>query len=208
LHIYNNIIYEEGGSHTNGRGAIRVYNSQGHPLQNVSIYNNIIYKPNYRYIFLSGGGTPWGNVNLDHNIYYPACEQGSPALYSGPSIVRDENSVYADPYFISENPQEREDFRLRASSPAIDAGVLIPGIHCPTAGANPGQDCVEWYGSAPDIGPYEYIPGKWRSTTAINPIIFIIFKNYKCFDRGRLRVGLCLARMRREIIQFYLRLLY
>jgi hypothetical protein len=115
LHIYNNIIYEEGGSHTNGRGAIRVYNSQGHPLQNVSIYNNIIYKPNYRYIFLSGGGTPWGNVNLDHNIYYPA-EQGSPALYSGPSIVRDENSVYADPYFISENPQEREDFRLRASS--------------------------------------------------------------------------------------------
>ena len=46
---------------------------------------------------------------------------------------------------------------LAQGSDLIDSGVVIPGYHCSTAGAHPGEDCVEWYGSAPDLGPFEYI---------------------------------------------------
>jgi hypothetical protein len=54
--------------------------------------------------------------------------------------------------------QVREKFMLRNDSKAIDKGIVIPGYHCPTSGAHPGENCHEWYGSAPDIGAYEYRP--------------------------------------------------
>jgi hypothetical protein len=44
---------------------------------------------------------------------------------------------------------------LAQGSDLIDAGVYISGYNCATAGAHPGQDCVVWYGKAPDIGPFE-----------------------------------------------------
>ncbi len=44
---------------------------------------------------------------------------------------------------------------LAQGSDLIDAGVVIPGYHCTTAGAHPGENCKEWYGSAPDLGPFE-----------------------------------------------------
>ena len=143
LHIYNNVIYNEGGTHTNGRGAIRVYNSQGYPLQNVYIYNNIIYEPNYRYIFLSGSGTPWQNVRVDNNIYYPATSFSAFVL-GEISSNHDNQSVFANPLFVSSNPQVREDFKLAPGSPAIDAGFDIG---------------LSYDGLAPDIGAYEYISG-------------------------------------------------
>ncbi|MDA1017941.1 MAG: hypothetical protein O3A00_26220, partial [Planctomycetota bacterium] len=42
---------------------------------------------------------------------------------------------------------EHGDFRLRPDSPAIDAGVLIPGIND-----------ERFHGTAPDIGAHEYNP--------------------------------------------------
>ncbi len=147
LRIYNNVIYNEGGSHTNGRGAIRVYNSQSYPLQNVYIYNNIIYEPNYRYIFLSGGGTPWENVYVDNNIYYPA--KSFSAFVFGAVTNHDSNSIFADPLFISSNPQVASDFKLQSSSPAIDKGKDV-SLATDYAGTVIPQ------GSAPDIGAYEY----------------------------------------------------
>ena len=35
------------------------------------------------------------------------------------------------------------------------SGLVVPGYHCSSAGAHPGEGCVEWYGSAPDIGLFE-----------------------------------------------------
>ena len=46
---------------------------------------------------------------------------------------------------------------LSPGSPAIDAGELIPGFHCPQPGPSLAG-CVEWAGKAPDIGACEYIP--------------------------------------------------
>ncbi len=49
-------------------------------------------------------------------------------------------------------------FRLAPGSPAIDAGAWIQGIHCPAPGFD-DSGCVEWFGTAPDIGACEFIPG-------------------------------------------------
>jgi hypothetical protein len=56
-------------------------------------------------------------------------------------------------------------FNLQATSPAIDAGTIIEGFHCPAAGSaldqprlSDGSNCHEWYGAAPDIGACEYVP--------------------------------------------------
>lgn len=50
------------------------------------------------------------------------------------------------------------------SPDAIDKGALIEGFHCPNPGTSTnqpnqtnGQPCVEWYGTAPDIGACERI---------------------------------------------------
>ncbi|MBI4010404.1 MAG: right-handed parallel beta-helix repeat-containing protein, partial [Candidatus Aenigmarchaeota archaeon] len=48
-----------------------------------------------------------------------------------------------------------EIFGIGAESPVVDAGVIVPGIHCSTPGSHPGQNCREWYGNAPDIGAFE-----------------------------------------------------
>jgi hypothetical protein len=48
--------------------------------------------------------------------------------------------------------------KLAPGSDLIDAGVFIEGYHCTTAGEHPGENCRVWYGSAPDIGPFEFKP--------------------------------------------------
>jgi len=48
-------------------------------------------------------------------------------------------------------------FLLSPNSPAIDAGAFIQGFDCPAPGLDP-SGCVEWYGSAPDIGACERFP--------------------------------------------------
>ncbi len=48
---------------------------------------------------------------------------------------------------------------------SFDAGKFIEGLHCPCAENNTSckepkfDGCREWYGSAPDIGAYEYFGG-------------------------------------------------
>ena len=44
---------------------------------------------------------------------------------------------------------------LTQGSDLINRGAYIPGYHCLTSGAHPGQNCREWYGTAPDLGPFE-----------------------------------------------------
>jgi len=157
LHIYNNIIYNESGSHTDGRGAIRVYNDGTYFLKNVFIYNNIIYEPNYRYVYLHGAA-PYEDVYVDNNIYYPALE-GDPALiYLADNIEHDNNSLYVNPMFVSLDPQTKKDFRLQSNSSAIDAGVDVG---------------LPYLGLAPDIGAYEYEEGSLptQSTSLFSGIL-------------------------------------
>jgi hypothetical protein len=65
------------------------------------------------------------------------------------------------------------DLMLSASSPALDAGVFVPGIHCAQADDNGGSSltgCVHWSGSAPELGfAYfgDYVPPPADTTKPI-----------------------------------------
>ena len=58
-----------------------------------------------------------------------------------------------------------DDYSLIAEGPAVDAGTIIPEVHCPTADddplnpMDPDADCCHWFGQAPDIGFSEYSEG-------------------------------------------------
>ena len=45
--------------------------------------------------------------------------------------------------------------KLKQGSDLIDAGRVVVGYHCSTSGPHPGENCKEWFGSAPDLGPFE-----------------------------------------------------
>lgn len=77
-------------------------------------------------------------------------------------------AVWAGNPFCAGQPDQPV-FLLQPDSPAIDAGELIPGHHCPLPGSSVGQPrllqagwldthCGEWYGAAPDIGACEFVP--------------------------------------------------
>ncbi|MBI4051646.1 MAG: hypothetical protein HY400_03995 [Elusimicrobia bacterium] len=73
----------------------------------------------------------------------------------------DTNSKQVDPQFLSTDPASPDFLKLTPGSPAIDAGTIVSGYHCPISGdIDPTQTgCKLWYGSAPDIGAFEYNPG-------------------------------------------------
>lgn len=52
--------------------------------------------------------------------------------------------------------QVKNAFSPASGSQLIDQGILIAGVHCASPGANPNGNCQEWYGAAPDIGPFDY----------------------------------------------------
>ena len=151
VEIYNNIVINSGKNGV-GFGVVNDFPAQG------AIYNNLIINPAERYVQVMGSGDEWNNFFCDNNLYSNATDfYTSSEFYFASPIERDTNSIITtESLFISDDPQNPEDFRLRANSRAIDAGVIIPGHHCPTAGPHPQGDCVEWYGDAPDIGVYEY----------------------------------------------------
>lgn len=58
-------------------------------------------------------------------------------------------------------------FNLGSGSPAIDAGIYIPGFHCPVPGPGNGT-CVPWNGTKPDIGACES-----SGTDTTSPVVSI-----------------------------------
>jgi hypothetical protein len=87
----------------------------------------------------------------DHNLYFASGAAGMAfrhegAVYTSLPAFRaaagqETNSVAVDPRWVS---PAAKDFRLRPSSPCLDAGAAIPGV-------NDGSR-----GKAPDIGPFEF----------------------------------------------------
>lgn len=127
---------------------------------------NLVSAFNHRGINLqnTGGNVTMKNIILASNSYYNFRAQNDgdrqisdSYIPSSPEIEWGNNTVYEtissdDPLFV--NP-DSGDFRLQSSSPCIDTGLTIAGIH-----DQPGF--VDLAGkpllNEPDIGAYEYHP--------------------------------------------------
>lgn len=81
-------------------------------------------------------------------------------LFLAAVLVPGSGSVWTDGvYTWAGNPFcAQAGFLLSPQSPAIDAGILTE-LHCPVAGFDP-SGCIEWFGSAPDIGACEFWPAE------------------------------------------------
>ncbi|MDD5673576.1 MAG: choice-of-anchor Q domain-containing protein, partial [Chitinivibrionales bacterium] len=112
---------------------------------NVSIQNNIFYAPlNYA---INRSASVLNGCFIDHNIVFGA--NGMVADTTGCTISN--NMLGTDPLFVN-SASAPFDFHVQASSPAIDAGVTIPGLTNDYDG-NPRPQ-----GKGYDIGAYEATP--------------------------------------------------
>lgn len=127
-----------------------------------SLYNNLFYSVDKE---MQIDSNPITDYSSDYNLFDSIT--GGPVFtgtsdmnlaqwqsFTGeethPIIVSNPNP----PIFISPSS-----VYLSSNSPAIDAGIIIPGYHCSVSDSNGGlllTGCRHWSGSAPDIGAFEY----------------------------------------------------
>lgn len=104
----------------------------------------------------------YSGANVDFNVYF--CTEGNPRGWYWNNTrytileefqtasSQDANSIYGDPLFMVSTPTNALDFRLRETSPAVNAGETI--------GMQPGRDFIGVLipnGSGPDIGAFEWM---------------------------------------------------
>lgn len=130
--------------------------------------NQILLRNN---IFYSEIGRPFINTNPDANydtnfngfyrtdlieplITYHNTNYNTLSQYQQ-ATGNDLDSISNNPLFVDISIK---DFHLQENSPAIDAGTVIVGIHCPLSDdVDPNQQqCAHWKGLAPDMGAYEF----------------------------------------------------
>lgn len=105
------------------------------------VYHNVVYANRGHGLFVSPGSV---NARIHNNIIWQ--NAGADYLNTGRKTINTHNLIGLDPGFLDANAGN---FRLRANSPAIDAGTLLGSITTDIAGAR------RWQGDAPDIGAYE-----------------------------------------------------
>jgi len=133
IDVYNNTFYLNRG------GALLVRDPSaeaGEPARDVTIKNNIfVAMPNKGHV---GNKSPGPNIVLENNLY-----DKEPGLLN----LKDPNPIIGTPQF---RDLGADDFRLKPTSPAIDAGVDVG---------------LPYHGSAPDLGAFEFD----RSSNETNP---------------------------------------
>ena len=156
-YVYNNIFRSAGQAVKPATVDIR------YEVDNVSLKNNIIIatEPD-GYLLRMAYYTPMTkNYVFDHNCWWQPSGADAETFYdvekgsynfsvfkTYPSVI---DTLFSDPLFADNSGSylEVDDFRLQPDSPAIDAGVDVNRTQ--DFEGNPVP-----YGSAPDIGAYEY----------------------------------------------------
>jgi hypothetical protein len=164
VYVLNNTLYDSGSEWSANQRTdepVEIHDAHiacyGSPANgsNINIINNIIYGGKSQMIRFSDW-SQWSSIlKMNNNLYY-----GKPdhfAKVSGEHYDtlnawkkisgRDKDSLYGNPRFLS---PEDGDYRLRAGSPARNAGQNV-GLIADFSGNIPDF-------KAPDIGAYEYDP--------------------------------------------------
>ena len=144
--FYNNIAY---GNLASG---YRFSRNIDHP-EVLAVYRN-----NIAYLDLVPFGNSYQQYNESNNTWrlvsgYPGYEE----VYSLTSVdfASLDVSQLMRPRKADGSLPDVTFGHLAPGSGLIDSGTVIPGYHCATVGAHPGENCREWYGSSPDIGAFE-----------------------------------------------------
>jgi len=163
IEVYNNTICNTNDT----RGSI--YLDSGNYALKAEVYNNIIYSPNSKFIYLYGSDNDNWDVTINNNLFYEvndSLNQFYSSKNSGylnytnwKSSGYDAQSVSGNPLFTSTLFTEIGHFNLQEESPAINAGAPV----------NLSQDIAGT--STPlglyDIGAFEFVGGEEN----IHPII-------------------------------------
>ncbi|MCK5243560.1 hypothetical protein KAR34_14015 [bacterium] len=170
--IYNNVFYrslEETG-YTLG-GTIRMYAKLGwYDCEYNEIRNNIFLEPNVRALYMANWDGIKNNI-FTNNIMYKTNEtqtisyRGAPTLTvseweaaaSNGDIISD--NIALDPSLA--NPVNGEFWPDELTDPVVDAGIDV-GL------TEDYLENIRPFGSAPDIGAYEYVPPSAPSPTDLN----------------------------------------
>jgi len=129
----------------------------GSRSQDVSFTNNIIMSDSSTDIALTKFGEfPNSELTLDYNLYFMPNKPGDKVIFynnvlsSVSSLAsqfgQEVNGINADPLFVD---RAGHVFKLQPGSPAIDTGIVIPGL------TDDAMDAPRPQGSGIDIGPYE-----------------------------------------------------
>jgi len=132
---YNNLIW-------GNNGGIKVDYQQ---VSNTKVYNNVVYA-NTSWGILIGSGSR--NARVKNNIVYQ--NSGPEIINNGSGTLLSHNLVDVNPKFVN---AAAYDFRLQASSPAINQGVTLSEVPRDYAGVSRPQ------GGSYDVGGYEYVVG-------------------------------------------------
>lgn len=173
IDVYNNKIFDVGGA---GITLAREKNGATSTLQNIRVFNNIIYNTSkegiqlYDHKFDKGGGVLENIHIMNNTIYNGLVRHGIRAIHSSISlstvfiynniiyqtalqplevnkeVVTKNNLIGIDPMFVQ---VEAKNFHLKAGSPAIDKGVLL------NAPAFDFDNAERPKGPGIDIGAYE-----------------------------------------------------
>ena len=159
MNILNNTI-AFGNQHKGKLGAIVMWapSSGGMKVSDSTIANNIFYGVNTAAIWMGGDGGEepmrFANVRISNNII------------SNGVLLRVEENINTSGLILADNLEKTDpkfadpaafDFHLRSDSPAIDAGIALPGVGADYDGR------VRPRGGRVDIGAYEYADSSSRT---------------------------------------------
>jgi hypothetical protein len=159
VYVYHNTVY---ASHPGARPyALVIFNTvSGIDMRNNLIYGTLPYNDgaNDARCVMDQGASSF--TVRDHNLYYQAdpaqpftgSEQG---VGGWDTFMSEWDAWRTASGFETHSPHPQDplfvdpatgDFHVRAASPAVDAGVRLPGLN------------DDYYGAAPDLGALEFIP--------------------------------------------------
>ena len=159
MNILNNTI-AFGNKHNGKLGAIVMWapSTGGMKVSDSTIANNIFYEVNTAAIWMGGASREepmrFANVRISNNVISNGVLLFAEKNVDASGLILADNLEKTDPKFAD---PAAFDFHLRSDSPAIDAGLALPGVGADYDGR------ARQRGGRVDIGAYEYADSSSRT---------------------------------------------